>query len=154
MQLKDSVPMNREPAQPVPRWEHFHHQADIGIRGVGRTREEAFAMGGVAFTAVMTDPGLVEQRVEEPLDLSAPGDDFLFLDFVNELVFLAATKGLLFSRFEVCIDGDRLTARIWGEVMDPARHDPAVEVKAASMNELRVRQGEDGMWVAQCVVDV
>jgi SHS2 domain-containing protein len=146
--------MKGEEGRAVPHWEHFHHQADIGIRGVGQSREEAFAQGGLAFTAVMTDPELVDQRVEEAIEATAPEDDFLFLDFINELVFLAATKELLFSRFEVRIQGERLMARAWGEPMDPVRHDPAVEVKAASMNELKVWQREDGAWVAQLVVDV
>jgi SHS2 domain-containing protein len=37
-------------------WAHFHHEADIGIRGIGRTREEAFEEAAVALTAVITDP--------------------------------------------------------------------------------------------------
>jgi SHS2 domain-containing protein len=138
----------------APFWEHFHHQADIGIRGVGRSREEAIAQGGVAFTAVIIDPALVEQQLVETIEVSAPEDDFLFLDFINELVFLTATKGLLFSKFEIRIREDRLTAHGWGEPLDLERHEPAVEIKAASMNELKVARREDGMWVAQCVVDV
>jgi SHS2 domain-containing protein len=137
-----------------PFWEHFHHQADIGIRGVGPTMEESFAQAGIAFTAVITDPALVLQQHEETITVSAPGEEFLFLDFVNELVFLAATKQLLFSRFTVRIDDDTLTAGAWGERIDPRRHDPAVEIKAASMSELSVKRRPDGAWVAQCVVDV
>jgi SHS2 domain-containing protein len=138
----------------LPFWEHFHHQADIGIRGVGRTIEEAFAQAGIAFTAVITDPALVEQRHEETITGSAPGEDFLLLDFINELVFLAATRQLIFSRFTVRIDDGTLTAGAFGERIDPQRHDPAVEVKAASMSELAVKRRPDGTWVAQCVVDV
>ncbi|HKJ23114.1 MAG TPA: archease, partial [Gammaproteobacteria bacterium] len=41
-----------------PGWEHFPHDADVGIRGTGDTPEEAFAQAAVAMTAVVTDPEL------------------------------------------------------------------------------------------------
>ena len=37
-------------------WELFPHPADIGIRGIGPTREAAFAQAATALTAVITDP--------------------------------------------------------------------------------------------------
>ncbi len=40
-------------------WEHFPHGADIGVRGFGATREEAFEQAALALTAVVTDPALV-----------------------------------------------------------------------------------------------
>ena len=47
------------------RWEHFPHAADIGVRGIGRTKERAFELAAMALTAVITDPGAVrpEQSV-------------------------------------------------------------------------------------------
>ena len=44
-------------------WEHFPHQADMGIRGRGASREEAFEQAAVALTAVITDPEGVEPLV-------------------------------------------------------------------------------------------
>ena len=26
----------------IPRWEHYAHEADIGVRGIGATREQSF----------------------------------------------------------------------------------------------------------------
>ena len=40
-------------------WSHFHHEADIGVRGIGRTPEEAFEEAALVLTAVITDPGNV-----------------------------------------------------------------------------------------------
>jgi SHS2 domain-containing protein len=65
-----------------------------------------------------------------------------------------ATRHLLFSRFEVRLNGQRLTARAWGEKVDVAKHEPAVEIKGATLTSVRVEQHVDGHWVAQCVVDV
>ncbi len=35
-----------------------------------------------------------------------------------------------------------------------ARHQPAVEVKGATLTALEVRRASGGGWIAQCVVDV
>ena len=35
----------------LPRWEHFEHDADVGVRGWGNTRAEAFEQAAVAMTA-------------------------------------------------------------------------------------------------------
>ena len=43
------------PCEPMT-WEHFPHGADIGVRGVGASRGEAFEEAALAVTAVVTDP--------------------------------------------------------------------------------------------------
>ena len=39
-----------------PTWEHFPHQADMGVRGIGPTKEAAFEGAALVLTAVITDP--------------------------------------------------------------------------------------------------
>lgn len=136
------------------RWEHFHHQADIGVRGIGTSREEAFEQAAHALTAVITDPQYVIPREEVDIACEAPDDEFLLIDWLNALIYEMATRGMLFSRFEVHIEGPVLTAKAWGESADQVRHQPAVEVKGATYTMLSVRKTEDSSWVAQTVVDV
>ena len=135
-------------------WSHFHHEADIGVRGIGRTREEAFEEAALALTAVITDPEWVACSVTVTLDCEAPDRELLFADWLNALVFEMATRKLLFSRFHVELDGPRLHASACGEPVDVARHRPAAEVKGATYTELEVAEDEPGKWRAQCVVDV
>jgi SHS2 domain-containing protein len=78
----------------------------------------------------------------------------LLVDWLNALVYEMATRRSLFSRFEITLDGDTLRAKAWGEAVDVAKHQPAVEVKGATFTELRVHRNQDGTWTAQCVVDV
>jgi SHS2 domain-containing protein len=61
---------------------------------------------------------------------------------------------MLFGRFQVVIEGQGLRGQAWGEPIDVAKHEPAVEVKGATYTALKVGQEPDGTWVAQCVVDV
>jgi SHS2 domain-containing protein len=138
----------------VKHWEHFEHKADIGIRGYGATPPAAFAQCALALTAVSTDPAQVAPRVPVSIACAAPELDALLLDWLGALLLEMDRRKMLFSRYEIQIAEGKLTATAWGETVEPARHQPAVEVKAATYHALAVRQLADGSWLAQCVVDV
>lgn len=135
-------------------WEHFAHDADIGIRGIGATRSEAFEQAALALTAVISDPAHVGQQLAIEVRCEAPDDELLLADWLNAIVYEMATRGVLFGRFAVALDEHRLQATAWGEPVDRARHRPSVEVKGATYTALSVAQRADGRWIAQCVVDV
>jgi len=137
-----------------PRWEHFPHQADMGVRGIGLTKEEAFTQAAMAMTAVITDLGIVDPIQPISMTCEAPDDELLLVDWLNRLVYEMATRKMLFSRFAVRVNGHLLQATAWGEPVDVTRHQPAVEVKGATYTALSVREDLRGRWVAQCVVDV
>lgn len=135
------------------RWEHFSHEADMGVRGIGATKSQAFEQAALALTAVITDPANVEPRAAVEIRCEAPDDELLFAEWLNALVYEMATRKMLFSRFDVRLEGGQLAASAWGEKSDVARHKPAVEVKGATYTQLRVAH-ENGEWIAQTVVDV
>jgi tRNA nucleotidyltransferase (CCA-adding enzyme) len=108
----------------------------------------------VALTAVIAELHTVVPTEAVEVTCEAPDDELLFVDWLNALVFEMATRRMLFGRFEVHISGQHLHATMWGEAIDLARHQPAVEVKGATYTALRVTQDENGTWRAQCVVDV
>jgi len=136
------------------RWEHFPHDADMGVRGMGPTLAEAFEQAGLALTAVVTDPASVDPEAPVEITCEAGDPEDLLFDWLNALVYEMATRHVLFGRFEVRIDGGRLRATAWGETVRPGKHQPAVEVKGATYTGLRVGQDESGAWAAECVVDV
>lgn len=135
-------------------WEHFPHEADIGVQGIGLTREAAFENAGLALTAVITDPASVAPLDAVPIVCEAPDQELLLVDWLNALVYEMATRDMLFSRFAVRFNDHSLHATAWGERVEVTRHQPAVEVKGATYTELSVKQDAHGRWIAQCVVDV
>ena len=135
-------------------WEHFHHVADIGVRGRGTSPSEAFEQVALALSAVICEPEAVEALEPVEIDCEAPDLDYLLLDWLNALVYEMATRRMLFSRFRVAISGYRLQATAWGEPVEVGRHRPATEVKGATLTELEVAETAPGRWLAQCVVDV
>ncbi len=138
----------------TPHWEHFEHEADIGIRGIAPTLEQAFEQAAVAMTAAVTDLDSVSASKVISIYCEAPDTELLLVSWLNELVYEMSAQGVLFNRFEVIIDEDTLSAIAYGEAVDRQKHQPAVEIKGATFTELRVYQQADDSWVAQCVVDV
>jgi len=142
------------PFRSAARWEHFAHGADVGLRGIGPRLSEAFEQAALALTAVVTDPAGVDPARPVAIACEAPDPELLLVDWLNALIYEMATRGMVFSRFRVALDGHRLTATAWGEPVEPRRHQPAVEVKGATYTALAVARQPDGLWHAQCVVDV
>jgi len=140
--------------QAATQWQHFDHGADIGVRGTGATLAEAFAQAALAMTAVVCDPATVQAKESISIECEDKDMELLFVDWLNCLVYEMATRNMLFSDFDIQIEDGKLTARVSGEVVDVKRHQPAVEVKGATMTALHVARNEDGSWIAETVVDV
>jgi tRNA nucleotidyltransferase (CCA-adding enzyme) len=135
-------------------WEHFHHQADIGVRGVGETVEQAFEEGAVALMEVMCKHDKVAGSEQVEVECEAEEVELLFADWLNSIIYEMDTRGMLFSKFEVSLNGMQLLGKMWGEKINTEKHETAVEVKAATYMMLKVEKNDSGKWVAECVVDV
>lgn len=135
------------------RWEHFEHDADLGVRGVGPTQAAAFAQAALAVTAAVTDPSRLALTDEISVDVEAADPELLLVGFLNGVIAEMSTRHMLFGEVRVELAGRRLHARLRGERADVTRHQPAVEVKGATFTELAVSQ-RNGEWIAQTVVDV
>lgn len=135
-------------------YETFDHTADLGLRIRTADLNALFAEAGLALlAAIVENPDAV--RPERRLDVSMPADDleYLLFDWLKTLLYHFEVERLLCVRFDVRVDDTGLTATAWGEVFDPARHEPAHEVKAITYHDLNVEQTPDG-WLAEVIVDI
>lgn len=139
---------------PGRHWRLFEHDADIGLSAAAASREALFAAVAEALTAVVTDPGLVECRESIDVECAAPDDSVLLVDWLNALIYEMATRHMLFCRWDVRLQDHTLSAKVCGEAINRARHQPAVEIKGATYTALSVTQDAHGGWHANCVVDV
>ncbi len=138
-----------------PGFETFEHGADIGIRGIGQSLEEAFVNAAKALFSLMV-LNLEEVNKEREVKLKAQGETLeeLFLDWLNGLLAQAGMENLVLAEFSCEIKpGYYLEGAAWGERIDPHRHELGEEVKGATYTLLRVEK-QGNLWVAQCVVDV
>lgn len=134
-------------------YETFEHEADIGVRGLGGSVDEAFANAAAAMYSVMVKIEAVKPQEKRIVTASAPDIELLLVEWLNALLSMSDIERMVFSRFEVKIDGTSLTGSAWGETLDRIRHEPNVEVKGATYHMLSVKN-KDNRYIAQCVVDV
>lgn len=134
-------------------WNHFAHEADLGVCGWGPTVDAAFEEAALALTASITDSQVVPSTC---VDIVCEGNDLelLFVAWLNAIIYEMAVRKMLFGRFEAHITRNSLKGSLWGEEIDRLRHCPACEPKAATYTALEVSKDDTGRWTARCVVDV
>jgi SHS2 domain-containing protein len=135
-------------------WQHFPHGADFGIRGFGDTPANAFEQAAMAMVSAAVDIETLSSDVEVAIEVGAPDLEALLIAWLNAVVREMRERHVLLGRFEVEIDGTRLTGRAWGERIDKGTHHPAVALKGATDSHLRVHQRPNGDWAAECVIDI
>lgn len=148
------MPGSDQRPPPVPaRFELWPHDADVGVRGFGPDKATAFAQAARALSALVTDVANVLPTRSCEFACSGADDELLLVAWLNEVIYAMATQRLLFADFAVDLAGNTLRAVGHGEVVDAARHEPAVEPKGATLTGLRVTAIPGG-WLCQCVIDV
>lgn len=138
--------------------EWLDHTADIGFRAWEDTIEGAFCEAARALFSVMFDIEQIRPRTQHRITVYAGSLSELLVEWLSELLVQKELSGLVFSRFEAAITGDRDTGfsaigSAFGERLDRSRHRPGTEVKGISYLGLEVCRC-DTMWVVQVIVDV
>lgn len=136
------------------KFQFLPHTADVAVLVRGKDLQELFANGARALYSVLTDPSQVRDTVSIQVDIEAPELGSLFVDWLNELLYLFECEGMLYSRLEAReLSENRLRGVIWGEKLDASRHRVKTGVKAATYHDLKIER-IDGEWIARVVLDV
>ena len=125
-------------------WSHFPHQGDVGVRGCGSTPAEAFENAARAMTAVVAPLEAIRGGTTATVACQASDIEILLVDWLNAVIYEMSTRGMLFRDFSVEIDGEQLRGEMRGEPVDRARHEPSVELKGATLTELKVARDAAG----------
>ncbi|MGE5838638.1 MAG: archease [Deltaproteobacteria bacterium] len=136
------------------RFELVDHTGDLGVRVFGESLPEIFDQAARSLTAILTDPETIQIKEIREFLLEARTDEELLISWLNELVYLFDTKGLLFKAFNVlAVQDHRLQAMARGETYDEGRHPIKTTVKAATYHQLKIENAH-GVWTAQVIFDL
>lgn len=140
----------------MPRSEPFEvidHTADVGIVAHGETLPELFANAAAGMMHFMIPSEAVKSRTSRPLTVEADDLSGLLVAWLNELLVLLNADGFIPAAFEVQeVNERRLAAVVWGEPVDPSRHQFRLDVKAATYHQVDVRKNDE--WNARVIFDV
>lgn len=135
-------------------FQYLNHTADMGFVARGKTLNEAFEEAAKALFSFMVD--LKKVKPEKEVEIVVEGNDLesLLFNWLNELLFQAEHHRMLFSRFKIkSLSSGKLEATLWGEEMNPKRHQVSNEIKACTYYLLKVEKEKEGFKV-QAVCDV
>lgn len=134
-------------------FEIIDHTADVGIRAYGADIGQAFANAARALFSLITELDNVGEVIYRDIELAAPDEESLLVEWLNELIYLFDAENIIFKRFDITeINDTRLKARIHGEKVDSSKHKLKIGVKAATYHLLKVSKG-DGCQV-QVLLDI
>jgi SHS2 domain-containing protein len=137
---------------------YMDHTGDVGVEIEADSLEDLLVDASKAFADILTDPSLIEARETVKLSVQALDPTELLLHWLEELLYLFDTRGLLATPKKLTIstnrDGTlRLDAEIVGEEIDPSRHPVRVQIKAVTYHCLEVRQQGD-RWLGRVIFDI
>lgn len=118
------------------RYRLLEHTADAMVEVHGDTLGERFANAAYALFDQMTDVTKVSPTGEVRLELGADSREQLFVDFLQELLFLHDAENMVFCEFDVDTDGRKLVATARGELFDEKRHPKRSVVKGVTYHQL------------------
>jgi len=135
-------------------YEIFDHTADIGLRVRAPDLPGLFREGAEGLFSIVVEEiprGEAPERLE--FRLEANRIEFLFVDWLSELLYVFETRRLLLDAFEVDLRGSVLTASAMARPFDLDRDRLLREVKAVTYHGLRVEPTPDG-WMAEVILDI
>ena len=125
-------------------YKFIDHTADIAFEANGKTLEELFESAALAVFDTMVDLNTVIGNEKKIIRLEAASIERLFLDFLEELIFLKDFKYMVFNKFEVKINNNRLDAVLHGDKINPSKHKLKVDVKAVTMHKFKLEKVKEG----------
>jgi len=120
-------------------FEIVDHTADVGIRAYGASINQAFANAAKALFSLITELDNVDEVLHRDVELVAPDQESLLVEWLNELIYIFDTENIIFKRFDITrLNSTRLKARGYGEKVDSSKHKLKIGVKAATYHMLKV----------------
>ena len=136
------------------RFDLVDHTGDLGVRVFGESLSQLFEQAAHALTFILTEPETLRLKETRKITLEAKTDEELLITWLNELVYLFETKGLLFKTYDVLsVHAHHLEALAQGESYVEGRHPIKTTVKAATYHQLKI-ENRQGVWTAQVIFDL
>lgn len=138
-------------------YELIEHTADIGIRLKAKDLKGLFKNSALAMFDIIAEkksPVTAHRSPVKKIIVKQKSNNLeeLFVNWLNELLSLSATKELIFSDFTINkLNENVLKAVVIGN--DMKNYKVNTEIKAATYHELKLEQTSSG-WQAEVIFDV
>ncbi|MFH0913127.1 MAG: archease [Candidatus Omnitrophota bacterium] len=132
----------------------IEHTADISIRVKGSSLKSLFENTALAMFDIIATKQKSKPAKKETLKIfqKAQSIEELFINWLNELLFLSATRGFIFTGFKINnMTDDHIEATVIAQ--DSQGYRLNTEIKAATYHQLQLKK-TGSAWQAEVVFDV
>jgi SHS2 domain-containing protein len=138
----------------VKKYTLIEHTADIGIRVKAKDLKGLFKNAAQAMFEIIAERRDLEAIKQEKTKIEQKADNIeeLFINWLNELLSLSATKEIIFSDFKIDrFEENNLEATVIGGNIK--NYKVNTEIKAATYHQLELKKVTSG-WEAKVIFDV
>lgn len=134
--------------------EYIEHTADVGLKITAPSIEQLFMLAAEGMFEIIIPERKVNSTEKIKVTVNAIDREELIINWLSELNFLFQTRQFLLKKVAALEISDIfLSATIYGEKINPAKHPVETEIKAVTFHKLYVRQQEK-IWTAQIIFDI
>ena len=132
----------------------FEHTADLGLEVEAADRAGIFTRSAMAMFDMMFGLDSIGADRRRGLRVTADSLEELLVAWLNELLYVYSVEGIIFSGFrDVDLHERSFEAVGLGEVFDPEKHEPQLEIKAATYHQISITR-DNGSWKARVIFDI
>jgi len=138
----------------VKKYKLIDHTADFGIHVFGCGPHDLFTNAAYALFDMLTDIKALKGQHKKRISISAKDWPALMVNWLRELLSLWNGNDLLVKKTNILsLSENKLSAIIYYDHYDSARHDIKLEIKAVTYHQIMVSSGTSG-WKAGVIFDV
>ncbi len=138
------------------KYEYLDHTADLKIRAHGSNLEEAFVNTAVAAFDFLTDTSRVAKKLEKKVSIKANRVESLLYDFLEELLFMLDTDGLIVSEIKdlkIIQDKDEFSLQCSALGDSYKNYEIKGNIKSVTYSEMKIEKTKD-TYVIEVVLDI
>ena len=138
----------------MKNYEVLEHTADIGIQVKGKTLKDLFRNAGLAVFEISSERINQKKGKIKAFRIAQKANDLeeLFVNWLNELLSLSASKGITFEQIKIN-KMDKAAIEATASGIDSKNYKTNTEFKAATYHQLKIKKIASG-WQAEVILDV
>ncbi|BAT72099.1 conserved hypothetical protein [Thermosulfidibacter takaii ABI70S6] len=129
--------------------------ADVGIEVWAESLEELFAEAARGLFSLLYETEKVD--IKDKLHWESEGLDTeaTLINMLNDIIFLHDTRKMVFKDIQIeSVSPNKVKFTLLGEKFDPSKHEILGEIKAATLHNIAISKGKDGLYRCKIVFDV
>ncbi len=136
--------------------------ADLAFEATAKTVSGLFAECARAVAEASANPKTVAAKIKKKIALKNTDIEKLLFDFLDELIYVKDTKGMVYQKIDVRVTQNKktktwkATAVAYGDTIDRSgkkKQDLLHDLKAVTLHRFSVKK-EKGIWRAFVVIDL